>query len=169
MVQYRNLRPQQRLFSTPDYRRQLSSAIREATQQDDIQMVRILQKESGLLPSTASRTVYVPEFGELDYGIAPVIVWLNQRRIQTLSSCSGLSEDHEGVEKPGLSGYIIFADHPIADAWISLVCKQREELFLPALTYFQGVPSLTLFFGRKGLLFMLQGIEIQTEVYLAQL
>ena len=151
MAQFRNLRPSQCLFSTSDYRRQLSLAIQEARRYGDMQLVQILQKESGLLPNTATRVTYVPGLGELDQGIVTVIIWLNKHQMKTLSSCSGLPEDHEGTGIWCASGYIIFEETQRIYNWIDFICKQQEPLFSPAFSYFQGIPSLTLFFGVEGL------------------
>lgn len=133
--------------SYAEYKAMIAPYIEKAEAVQNAELVYILKKISGLLPSEAIKTSEIAGIGVIDFSIADIIKELNSLHIRTLASCSGLKEEHKEGVYP--AGYISFEDNKESRAFVEYLCgiKERELIFKPELTFTYFIESIIIRFN----------------------
>ena len=119
-------------------------------EENNHEMANALKFLAGLLPNQAVRKVVIPEIGEIDKGIADIILRLHEHHYETIASCSGLEEDHN--DKASL-GYISFLDNIKNRTFIEELSQNYNFMAELGYTYFRE--TITIRFERDGLLYIM--------------
>lgn len=110
---------------------------------------RLAKMIFGLLENEAVKTEDIPGIGIIDKSISNIILLLNYRGYKTLSSCSGVRDDHCPEWTSEKKGYIAFCDTPRNRAFAVKI--KNIEQYTPERGYTYLQSSFTLRFDEQQL------------------
>lgn len=136
------------LFGDMDNLKEQAKPLIEYSRRQGPKEERLVKMIFGLLENEAVKTVDIPGIGIIDKSIADIVSQLNNLGYKTLSSCSGVRDDHS-PEWESKKGYLSFCD-TLENRALAVKIPNIEQ-YTPERGYTYLQPSFTLRFDEQQL------------------